>query len=149
MDLAGSYSFPAPPDSVWNLLIDPQVVAACLPGCDRLEPVGPDQYRAALTLTIAAVGGSYTVLISILDKQPPRSYRLVVEGSGKPGFVKGEAIVELTEHGEATMVNVKGQGQVGGLIARVGQRLLGSASKMMMDRFFGCLQGRIGKGASA
>lgn len=142
MDLSASYTFAAPAATVWNLLIDPNVVASCLPGCDRLEPIGEDRYRASLTLTVAAISGEYTGTVAILDKQAPRSYRLVVEGTGKAGFVKGEASVELTEQDGSTIVNVKGQGQVGGLIARVGQRLLGSVSKMMMDRFFACLQQR-------
>jgi carbon monoxide dehydrogenase subunit G len=142
MDLAASYTFAAPPTAVWNLLIDPIVVAECLPGCDRLEPIGEDQYRASLTLAVAAVSGQYTGTVAILDKRPPHSYRLVVEGTGKAGFVKGEATVELVEQNDTTIVNVKGQGQVGGLMARVGQRLLGTVSKMMMDRFFGCLQER-------
>lgn len=142
MDLAASYTFAASPATVWNLLIDPIVVAACLPGCDRLEPIGEDRYRASLTLAVAAVSGQYTGTVAILDKRPPHSYRLVVEGTGKAGFVKGEATVELVEHNDTTIVNVKGQGQVGGLMARVGQRLLGTVSKMMMDRFFGCLQER-------
>ena len=142
MDLAASYTFAAPPDAVWKLLIDPDVVASCLPGCDGLERIGEDRYRATLTLAVAAVSGSYTGTVAMLDKLPPHSYRLVVEGSGKPGFVSGEAIVELTADGHTTIVNVKGQGQVGGLMARVGQRLLGSVSKMMMDRFFACLQGK-------
>jgi carbon monoxide dehydrogenase subunit G len=79
----------------------------------------------------------------MLDKNPPRSYRLVVEGKGAAGFVNGEALVELVADGSATTVRVAGHGQVGGLIARVGQRLLGSVSKMMMDRFFESLQRRL------
>jgi carbon monoxide dehydrogenase subunit G len=143
MDLSGSYKFAASADAVWKLLVDPDVVAACLPGCDRLEEIGEDRYRAVLTLTVAAVSGSYVGTVAILDKKPPRSYRLVVEGNGKPGFVKGEATVELVAEGEGTTVNVTGQGQVGGIMARVGQRLLGSVSTMMMDRFFGCLRGKL------
>jgi hypothetical protein len=142
MDLSASYVFAASPTVVWTLLIDPDVVASCLPGCERLEQIDEDQYRVALMLAVAAVSGQYTGTVAILDKQPLRSYRLVVEGSGKPGFVKGEATVELEEKNETTVVNVRGQAQVGGLIVRVGQRLLGAASKMMMDRFFSCLQQR-------
>jgi carbon monoxide dehydrogenase subunit G len=142
MDLAASYTFAASPARVWDLLIDPTSVAACLPGCDRLESIGEDQYRASLTLAVAAISGQYTGTISILDKHPPQSYRLRVEGAGRSGFVKGEATVELVEQDQATIVNVRGQGQVGGLMARVGQRLLGTVSKMMMDRFFSCLQGK-------
>ncbi len=145
MDLSGSYTFAAPPDTVWTLLNDPEVVASCLPGCDRLEPIGEDRYRADLTLAIAAVTGRYAGTVAILDKRPPHSYRLVVQGQGNPGFVMGEATVELVAQQESTVVNVAGQGQVGGLIARVGQRLLGSVSKMMMDRFFGCLQAKAGQ----
>jgi hypothetical protein len=67
-----------------------------------------------------------------------------VEGSGTPGFVKGEVVIELAgQPDETTTVHVKGDGQVGGLIARVGQRLLSSVTKMMMDRFFACLQQKV------
>lgn len=145
VDLSATYRFAATPATVWSLLIDPQVIASCLPGCDRLEPIGEDQYRAALTVAVAAISGQYRGTVTILDKQPPHSYRLVVEGSGTPGFVKGEATVALVEQNDTTTVTVRGQAQVGGLIARVGQRLLGSVSKMMMDRFFACLQEKLKK----
>jgi carbon monoxide dehydrogenase subunit G len=145
MEVSASYRFAAPPDAVWALLIDPDVVGSCLPGCERLEPLGDDRYRAELTLAVASVSGQYSGTVTILDKRPPQSYRLVVEGNGKPGFVKGEVIIELTgEPDNSTTVRVKGEGQVGGLIARVGQRLLSSVSKMMMDRFFACLQEKTG-----
>ena len=143
MDVNGSYSFAAPPDAVWKLLTDPEVIAGCLPGCDRLEPLGEDKYRAALTLAVASVSGSYSGTVAMLDKNPPHSYRLLIEGSGSPGFVNGDATIELVPEGQGTTVKVTGRGQVGGLIARVGQRLLGSVSKMMMDRFFSCLQSRL------
>ncbi len=143
MDLKGSYSFAAPPEAVWALLNDPDVIASCLPGCERLEPLGDDRFRAVLKLTVAAISGEYTGTVALVDKQPPRSYRLVVEGTGKPGFVKGEARIDLGSEGATTVVTVAGQGQVGGLIARVGQRLLGSVSSMMMDRFFECLRARV------
>jgi carbon monoxide dehydrogenase subunit G len=143
MDVNGSYKFAAAPDAVWKMLTDPDVIGGCLPGCDRLEPIGEDQYRAAMTLAVAAVSGSYTGTVSMRDKNPPHSYRLVIEGSGKPGFVNGEATIELVADGAGTTVRVTGQGNVGGVIARVGQRLLGSVSKMMMDRFFACLQSRL------
>ena len=143
MDLNGSYGFDAPPDVVWKLLVDPAVIGSCLPGCDGLEALGEDRYRATLRLAVAAVSGSYTGTVSMLDKNPPRSYRLVVEGKGAPGFVNGEALVELVADGKATTVRVTGRGEVGGLVARVGQRLLGSVSKMMMDRFFESLQRKV------
>jgi len=143
MDVNGAYTFDAPPDVVWKLLVDPAVVGSCLPGCDGLEAVGEDKYKAKLMLAVASVSGSYTGTVSMLDKNPPHSYRLIVEGKGAPGFVNGEATVELIADGAATTVRVTGRGQVGGLIARVGQRLLGSVSKMMMDRFFESLQRKL------
>ena len=143
MDITSSYMFAALPDQVWNLLIDPGVVASCLPGCEELKPLGDDRYRAELTLAVASIAGRYAGTVAILDKQPPRSYRLTIEGNGTPGFVNGEAFVELTAEGSSTRVDVRGHAHVGGLIARVGQRLLTGASKMMMDRFFACLQGRV------
>jgi carbon monoxide dehydrogenase subunit G len=144
MDINGSYGFAAAPDAVWAILTDPTVIAGCLPGCSGLESIGDERYRASLTLAVGAVSGSYTGTVSMLEQRPPHSYRLVVEGSGKGGFVKGEATVELIGDGAgATTVRITGRGEVGGLVARVGQRLLGSVSKMMMDRFFACLQARI------
>lgn len=143
MDLHATYTFNAPPARVWELLIDPAVVAACLPGCDTLEAIGDDRYRAKLTMGIAAVTGTYEGTVAIVDKQPPRSYKLLVDGRGAPGFLNGEGAIELAADGDQTHVSVRGKVQVGGLIARVGQRLIGSVSKMMMDRFFACLQEKI------
>ncbi len=74
---------------------------------------------------------------------PPSSYRLIVEGQGKPGFVKGNVAIALRADGGSTIVDVNGTVQTGGPIARVGQRLIGSVSKMMQDRFFACLQGKL------
>ena len=73
MDVNGSYTFDAAPDAVWKLLTDPKVIAKCLPGCDRLEPIGEDQYRAAMTLAVASVSGSYSGTVSMLDKNAPRN----------------------------------------------------------------------------
>lgn len=143
MKISSSYRFDAPPEIVYRLLNDPDVIAACLPGCESLKPTGDDSYHATLTVGIAAISGRYQGTVRITDQQPPESYRLIVEGSGQAGVVKGEAAVRLVEEGSRTVVAVDGTGQVGGTIARVGQRLLGSVSKMMMDKFFGCLAGRV------
>jgi hypothetical protein len=146
MELTGTYTFDAPADRVWTLLNDPDAIASCLPGCDRLEPLGDDRYRASLLLAVAAISGRYAGTVAMVDKDPPRSCRLLVDGSGKAGFVKGEARIALAEADGATTLNVAGSGQVGGLIARVGQRLLGSVSKTMMDRFFACLREKASAG---
>jgi len=143
MNISGSYTFNATPDRVWNLLMDPGVIASCIPGCDRLEPTGDDRYRASLTVALAAITGSYEGTVRITDKVPNERYRLLVEGQGKPGFVKGNAAITLRPDGAATIVEVQGAVETGGPIARLGQRLIGNVSKMMQDRFFACLQGKL------
>jgi len=143
MDISGTYTFDAPSARVWDLLMDPDVIASCIPGCDRFEPEGDDRYRARLTVALAAVTGTYEGLVVLSDKIPLTSYRLTGEGQGRAGFVKGSSVITLRAGGETTTVEVVATVQAGGTIARVGQRLIGSVSKMMLDRFFACLQGKI------
>lgn len=142
MDIRATYLFDAPTESVWDLLMDTDRIAACIPGCERLEPLGGDRYRAKLTVTLAAVSGAFDGTVAMVDQQPPVSYRLLVDGQGRSGFVKGESTITLADRGGATAVAIDGRVQVGGAIARVGQRILSSVAAMMMDRFFGCLGGR-------
>jgi carbon monoxide dehydrogenase subunit G len=143
MEISGSYPFNARPDRVWDLLMDPATISSCIPGCDRFEPDGEDRYRARLTVGLAAITGTYDGTVVIAEKVPQASYRLTVEGQGKPGFVKGAAAIALRLDGATTIVEVSGTVQAGGPIARVGQRLIRSVSKMMLDRFFTCLQSKI------
>ena len=140
MDIKGSYSFNAPVARVWDVLLDPDSLAHCIPGCEELTPVDDGQFEATLSVGVGAIRGKYLAKITLTDRVPTSSYKLIVEGSGTPGFVRGEAIISLEEQGNETLVNIEGDAQVGGTIARVGQRLLGSVNKTMMDRFFTCLQ---------
>ena len=143
MNISGTYTFPAPPERVWALLMDPAVISSCIPGCDTFEPDGDDRYRVSLTVALAAITGSYNGTVSIAEKVEHSSYRLIAEGQGRPGFVKGNSAIALRADGENTIVDVKGDVQTGGPIARVCQRLIGSVSKMMLDRFFACLQSKL------
>ena len=143
MHIQNSYTFDATPQAVWDVLIDIDAVAACLPGCESMEPISENKYRAVLTMGIAAITGRYEGTVEMRDLDPPNSYRLIVEGRGKPGFVTGGGAINLKETDGGTRVTVDGTVQVGGTIARVGQRLIGSVAKMMMDRFFACLQDRL------
>jgi carbon monoxide dehydrogenase subunit G len=144
MDISGSYTFNAPPARVWALLMDPASISSCIPGCESLEPEGPDRYRARLTVALAAITATYDGTVLISDQVDNTSYRLTVEGQGKPGFVKGNAAIALRPDGDGTIVEVSGTVQTGGPIARLGQRLISGVSKMMQDRFFACLQGKVG-----
>lgn len=143
MEISGSYSFSATRERVWNLILDPDAIKSCIPGCETLEPDGDNRYRAKITLGIAAIVGTYDGIVVISDKAEHESYKLSVEGQGKPGFVKGEAAISLIEDGGTTTVNVAGTVQTGGAIARLGQRLIGSAARMMQDRFFACMQEKL------
>jgi carbon monoxide dehydrogenase subunit G len=143
MELKATYSFSIAPARLWNSLMDPGVIASCLPGCQKFEPIGEDEYRVVMQAAVAAIGGSFGGTVRIADKQPPQSYRLIVDGSGSPGFAKGESIVTLRETPSGADVDVHATITIGGLVAQVGQRLLGVTGKMMMDRFFNCLKSKI------
>ena len=143
MDIAGSYTFAAPPERVWALLMDPAVISSCIPGCDSFEPIGNDSYQVRLTVAMAAITGTYDGTVTLTDRVAPTSYRLVAEGKGRPGFLNGSSDITLRADGAQTVVDVAGTVQTGGPIARLGQRLIGGVSKMMLDRFFACLQSKL------
>jgi uncharacterized protein len=82
------------------------------------------------------VKGTFEGKVRLTDKKPPESYRMAVEGSGGPGFMRGETLISLTEVDGGTRVDYSADVQVGGLIAGVGQRMLGGVSKMLADQFF-------------
>jgi len=144
MNISGTFTFDAPPDRVWALLMDPGVISSCIPGCHTLEPDGENRYRARLTVALSAITGTYDGTVTVCDVVPGISYRLTAEGQGKPGFVKGSSAIVLRPDGVATVVDVNGTVETGGPLARLGQRLIGGVSQMMMDRFFGCLQSKLG-----
>jgi uncharacterized protein len=87
-------------------------------------------------LSIASMGGLFAGKVRITDQNPPANFRLIVEGTGKIGFMKGEGLMKLEPNGETTAVNYEGDVQVGGTIAAVGQRLIDSTSKMLIKKFF-------------
>ena len=136
MKLAGTTLLPATPADVWNLLTDPERLARLLPGCERLEPDGPDRYKAAVKFGIAAVSGKYAGSLELSQKKPPHSLVFKLAGTGLPGFVKGEGRVELAPQGGSTEVHYSGEAQVGGLIASVGQRMLEGAARRIVQQFF-------------
>jgi carbon monoxide dehydrogenase subunit G len=123
--------------------MDPAAIASCIPGCERLDPDGEDRYKAVINIAMAAITGHYEGTVVISDKKETSSYKLSVEGQGRPGFVKGDATIALRPDGGNTIIDVSGTVQTGGTIARLGQRLIGSAAKMMQDRFFACLQSKL------
>jgi carbon monoxide dehydrogenase subunit G len=149
MTLDGTHRFNAPRDRVWALFVDPAVLARAAPGCQRLDPIGPDEFEATLSVGVAAVKGVYQGRLAITDKKPPEGYVLHVEGSGRPGFVKGEGRLTLAEQDGGTLATIRAEAQVGGVIAAVGQRLLGAAARMLMEQFFSAIEAELSRSAPA
>jgi carbon monoxide dehydrogenase subunit G len=135
----GTYRFPGPREKVYDLLLDQAALQRCIPGCQALEQKGEGQYEATLKVGVAAVRGTFTGQVHLTDQDPPQSYRMAIEGRGGPGFVKGTALIRIEEDGAESVVHVEGDGQLGGPMAGVAQRLLGGVARMMMDQFFGCM----------
>jgi len=134
--LEGKYTYKASQQQVWDLFNNPEHLKKAIPGCQKLEEREPGKYEALSKIGIAAVKGTYSGKFEVLDAEPPNRYRLIGEGSGTPGFVKGEGLMEFSQEGENTVVTYRGEVQVGGLIAGVGQRLIGGIAKMMIKEFF-------------
>jgi len=147
MRIEGSYDLRAPRDRVWQALLDPDQLSKAMPGCEKLEAVGPDEYTATLKVGVAAVKGTFQGKVRLSDKEPPARYRMAVEGSGGPGFVRGEASMELSEIEGGTRIAYTAEVQVGGLIAGVGQRMLGGVARMLVDQFFSKMAEQIGGSA--
>jgi uncharacterized protein len=134
--IEGSYTLPFPPDIAYRRLQDPEVLARSMPGCEGLEKIGEDEYRMSMKMVLAALSGSFEGKVRIADQNPPTSFRLLVEGTGKIGFVKGEGLLTFTGQNGTCEVSYEGDAQVGGTMAAVGQRLIDVSAKMMIKRFF-------------
>ena len=146
MEVSATYPFAAAPATVWAALTDPAALQRCMPGCESLESTGDGEYQAVVNLGLGLIRGRYHAKIAILDALPPHSYRLVVDGSGPLGFARGEATVTLTAAADGkTTVQVVSQGQAGGPAARVGQRMMESAARGMLDKFFTALQAEVNR----
>ncbi len=136
MKLEGSYEIAAPRQKVWAAFLDPAELAKAMPGCEKLDAIGEGEYKAIMKIGVAAVKGTFEGKVKLSNLEPPTRYRMAVEGSGGPGFVRGEAAMELSDVEGGTRVTYSADVQVGGLIAGVGQRMLGGVAKMMLDQFF-------------
>jgi carbon monoxide dehydrogenase subunit G len=144
MKIEGTYRFEAPRERVWELLRDVEALADCIPGCSQLEPTGDDRYAARLVVGVAAFKGTYVGTVRIGDEDPPRSFNLYVEGSGRAGFASGVGHMALEPDGDAaTVVQVTGDVQVGGPVLSVGSRLVVPTAKMLMNQFFAAMQRRL------
>jgi carbon monoxide dehydrogenase subunit G len=134
--ISGSYRLPVPLERAYQLMQDPEVLARAMPGCEGLEKTGPDEYRMKMKMMLASLSGAFEGKVRITDQAPPESFRLVVEGTGRIGFMKGEGLMKLAAVDGGTDVAYEGDAQIGGTMAAVGQRLIDGTAKMMIRKFF-------------
>ena len=137
MDMTGERRIPAPRQKVWDALNDPQVLKACIPGCESIERQENGDLKATAAIKIGPISTRFSGNLKLLDLDPPNSYRIAGEGQGgAAGFAKGGATVNLADDGPFTVMRYDVQAQVGGKIAQLGARLVDATSKQMADAFF-------------
>ena len=136
MKISGSYELPLKQEQAYQRLQDPEALAKCMPGCEALEKIGENEYRMKMKMALASLSGAFDGKVRIADAVPHESFKLIVEGNGKIGFMKGEGLLKFAAKGEGTEVTYDGDVQVGGTMAAVGQRLIDVSAKMMIKRFF-------------
>ena len=144
MKLSATYTFLAPGEKVFAALVDPPVLQKCIEGCEKMEKTGEDTYDANLKIGVAGIKGRYVGKIRIAEKKPPESFTLQVEGKGSPGWVKGTARIQISPKNDGSELQCESDGQVGGLIAQVGSRLVEAVAKKMQDEFFRKLGQQLG-----
>ncbi|HEY0825724.1 MAG TPA: carbon monoxide dehydrogenase subunit G [Ramlibacter sp.] len=139
MEMQGNRHLAVTQQQAWEALNDPQVLKACIPGCDRVEATGENQYAIGMAVKVGPVAARFNGKIQLLDVLPPSSYTLNFEGQGgAAGFGKGSANVNLAPPAAGTgcELSYTAKAQVGGKIAQVGQRLVDGVAKSMAEDFF-------------
>ena len=132
MKIAGKHTLSVPRETVWEAILDPEVLSRTLPGCEDMAPVGDNQFRGKLKMKVGPVQGVFEGGVELLDLDAPNGYKLKMDGKGAPGFVNGNGSLRLedTEDG-GTLLHYEIDARVGGRIAAVGQRLLDSSAKVL------------------
>ena len=145
MDMTSEQRVQAPQSEVWKALNDPQVLAACIPGCETVEKVSDTEFNLLMTAKVGPVKAKFNGRVSLADLDPPKSYTLSFEGQGgAAGFGKGEARVNLIPDGTGTRIAYTVKAVVGGKLAQVGSRLIDGVAHKMAQDFFANLSGRLG-----
>ena len=137
MDMQGSRQLAITQQQAWDALNDPAVLKASVPGCDKVEASGDNQYSIGMSLKIGPVSAKFSGKITLSDIKPPNSYKINFEGQGGPaGFGKGDSAVTLTQNEDGCLLAYTVHASVGGKIAQLGQRLIDGAAKSMAEDFF-------------
>lgn len=148
MKVSGSYTLDAPRQQVWEALNDIDVLARVVPGCQRLEQTGDNEYEGTLKIGIAAVRGTYSGKIRIVDIQAPTHYKLIANGRSSSGVVDGSGTVDLEEQDGKTVLTYGGDADIGGTLASVGQRLIEGASRQLINQSLKALAAQVAERVS-
>lgn len=150
MDFSGEYRIPAPPQQVWDALVDPEVLKACIVGCRELTRTSDTEFAAVIAAKVGPISATFRGTVALLDLDPPRAYTLSGQGQGgAAGFARMTARVTLAEDGSGTLLRYDAQADIGGKLATVGSRLVQSVAKRQADDFFNAFAQRLGGGAAA
>jgi carbon monoxide dehydrogenase subunit G len=137
MDMTGERRIPAPRQTVWEALNNPEVLRVSIPGCESLEKLDDDQMKATAAVKVGPISARFTGKVQLTDIDPPNGYRISGEGQGGvAGFAKGGANVALADDGADTLLTYQVNAQVGGKLAQLGGRLIDATAKQMADAFF-------------
>jgi carbon monoxide dehydrogenase subunit G len=137
MEMKGEQLVPASQQETWNALNDPQVLKACVPGCESIDPAGDNAYQVLMVARVGPVSAKFKGKLTLSDILPPESYSIAFEGQGgAAGFAKGGAQVKLVAEGSQTRLVYQAKANVGGKLAQIGSRLVDAAAKKVADDFF-------------
>lgn len=136
MKIGGTYKIAAPRQEVWDALMDPATLKAAIPGADRFEEISPGKFEVEISVGIGIIRGRFSGTIELADLNPPSSHRLLMNGEGTGGWIKGDGALTLRDAGDSTEIEVEGEALAGGVLARVGQRMIGNAARKLMGQFF-------------
>jgi uncharacterized protein len=143
MELSGKHTFDARRETVYRVLTDPQTLQRTLPGCQKLDLQEDGSYAVTLSIGIAAIKGTYTGTVQMLNESPPDSYTLKMSAKGGVGFVNGQGDFHLAPHEkdpEKTFLTYKGEAHVGGKVAGLGQRVVHAGANLIIGQFFRALE---------
>lgn len=137
MKFTGSYRVSASRQKVWEAINEPNILRQCIPGCEEIVRETPTDWTAKVVAKVGPVKARFAGKIRLEDLQPPSSSRIVGEGNGgAAGFAKGEALITLTDEGDATRLTYEAEAQIGGKLAQIGSRLIDGFARKYADEFF-------------
>lgn len=142
MELTGERLIPAPIETTWAALNDPETLKACIAGCESMERTGDDTYEAVVAQRIGPVSARFRGRLTMSDIDPPNGYKMAFDGQGgAAGFGKGSAVVRLTpDDGQTTRLTYEAKATVGGKLAQIGSRLVDAAASKVADDFFAAFE---------